>query len=277
MANTNKIQKELEERGYITQISEVIKNGVHLTGIAIKHNPDQRIAPCFYMTEELEDLSAPEAVDIIEHRLASEGSIDVGDVDQLVSKESILSRVVIGVQRSSTQDLIKRSTELEGIEQYLFIRGLNGDDTNWSIKLNPNILRNAGLTEAEVWSAAEKNTFCESEITIESMQEILARMMGIDDVIPEPDIPMYVISNVSKHNGAVQIFNQAAVRKWAEEHGWKKLILIPSSVSEIIVIPADDNNLRLEEMTQMVQEVNATQVSPIEQLSDRAYIIDLAA
>ena len=277
MAVIKEIQNELEERGLITQVSEVIKNGVQLTGITIKCNPDQRIAPCFYMTEELESLPASEAADIIEHRLVSEGSIDVGDVDQLVSRDSILDRVFIGVQRSSTQDLIKRPTELEGIEQYLFIRGSNDGDTNWSIKLNPSILRNAGLTEAEVWSAAEKNTFCESEITIESMQEILARMMGIDDVIPEPDIPMYVISNVSKHNGAVQIFNQTAVRKWAEEHGWKKLILIPSSVSEFLVIPAENNNLRIEEMTALVQEVNATQVSPIEQLSDRAYIIDLAA
>lgn len=277
MAVIKEIQNELEERGLITQVSEVIKNGVQLTGITIKRNPDQRIAPCFYMTEELESLPASEAADIIEHRLVSEGSIDVGDVDQLVSRDSILKKVVIGVQRESTQDLIKRATELDGIEQYLFIRGTSGEDTNWSIKLNPSILRNAGLTEAEVWSAAEKNTFCDSEITIESMQEILARMMGIDDAIPEPDMPMYVISNVRKHNGAVQIFNHNAIRKWAEEHGWKKLVVLPSSISEIIVIPADDNNLRLEEMTAMVQEVNATQVSPIEQLSDKAYIIDLAA
>ncbi len=277
MSKIKEIQNELEERGYLTQVSEVVKNGVQLTGITIKNNPDQRIAPCFYMTEELENLSVAEATDIIEHRLASEGGIDVGDVDQLVSRDSILDRVVIGVQRSSTQDLIKRATELEGIEQYLFIRGTNGEDTNWSIKLNPSILSNAGLTETEVWLAAEKNTFCDREITIESMQEILARMMGIDNAIPEPDMPMYVISNAVRMNGAVQIFNQAAVRKWAEDHGWKKLVMLPSSTHEVIVIPGDDIDSRLEEMTQMVQEVNATQVSPIEQLSDRAYIIDLAA
>jgi len=277
MSKIKEIQNELEERGYLTQVSKVVKNGVQLTGITIKNNPDQRIAPCFYMTEELENLSVAEATDIIEHRLASEGGIDVGDVDQLVSRDSILDRVVIGVQRSSTQDLIKRATELEGIEQYLFIRGTNGEDTNWSIKLNPSILSNAGLTETEVWLAAEKNTFCDREITIESMQEILARMMGIDNAIPEPDMPMYVISNAVRMNGAVQIFNQAAVRKWAEDHGWKKLVMLPSSTHEVIVIPGDDIDSRLEEMTQMVQEVNATQVSPIEQLSDRAYIIDLAA
>ena len=215
MAKIKEVQNELKERGYTTQVSVVIKNGVQLTGITIRHDPDQRIAPCLYMTEELEKLSASEAADIMEHRLESECSIDFGDVDQLVSRDSILDRVVIGVQRSSTQDLIKRSTELDGIEQYLFIRGSNGEDTNWSIKLNTSILRNAGLTEAEVWSTAEQNTFFDSEITIESMQEILARMMGIDDAIPEPVMPMYVISNAVRMKGAVQIFNHAAVRKWA--------------------------------------------------------------
>lgn len=277
MTTIKEIQKELEERGYATQISDVIKNGVHLTGITIRNNPDQKIAPCFYITEDLEKLSTSEAIDIIEHRLASTDSLDLGDVDQLVSRDSILSKVVIGVQRTSSQDLIKRPTNLDGIEQYLFIRGVSGEDTNWSIKLNPSILRNADLTEAEVWSAAENNTFCDSEITIDSMQEILARMIGMNDAIPEPDMPMYVISNALRMSGAVQIFNHAAVRKWAGKHGFKKLVMLPSSTHEVIVIPADDFDSRLEEMTQMVQEVNATQVDPVEQLSDRAYIIDLAA
>ena len=278
MTTAIEIKNELENRGYIAQITDVTKNSVHLTGLTIRQDPDQRIAPNVYLSEDILSLSPSEAADLIEHRVASSKAIDFGDPTELVSRENIITNVVIGLQRTSNQPIIKRASSLDRIDQFLFIRGNSGDDGNWSIKVTQSILDNANLSESEVWTAAEKNTFRDSEITIESMQSILANMLGSEDDQPlTADMPMYVISNRKKINGAVQIFNRNAIRSWASDRGYKRLVMLPSSLHEVIVVPADGFDTRLEDLSIMVQEVNATQVDPVDQLGDHAYIIDLSA
>ena len=89
---------------------------------------------------------------------------------------------------------------------------------------------------------------------------------------------MYVVSNADKNHGSVQILDTAAIRAFAKKHNAKKLIVLPSSLHEmIIVIPADDEELELDRFELMVAEVNATQVAPEEQLSNHAYILHVEA
>ena len=46
--------------------------------------------------------------------------------------------------------------------------------------------------------------------------------------------------------------------------------MIPSSRHEVIVVP-ETSEMRLEDITEMVQTVNANEVQPIDQLADKAY------
>ncbi len=280
MTNAVEIREELLRRGFEdVTISEVTKNSVHLTALSIRKDKNQSIAPCIYITDEIKGLPDAEvACDLIEKRISEKESLDIGDPEQLISHDNILENVMIGAQRSSDQVLVKRPSELEGIEQFLFIRGNNHDGSTWSIKLTPSLMRHADLDIQETWCAAEANTFTESEINIQSMESMLFDMMGTSaEEACTPDMPLYVVTNRSKINGAVQIFNRKAIKAWAQEHGFNKLVMLPSSLHEVIVIPADGYESDLQGFSDMVREVNLTQVDPVDQLSDNAYIIDLAS
>ncbi len=280
MTNALEIKEELLNRGYEeVTISDVTKNSVHLTALSIRKNKDQNIAPCIYVTDEIKELpDATTACDMIVKRISGKETLDIGAPEQLISKEYIMKTIMIGAQRSSDQQLIKRESYLQGIEQFLFIRGFNKDGSSWSIKLTPSIVRHADLDIEEVWRAAEANTFTESEINIQSMHSMLTELMGPHfDGDANPDMNLYVITNKSNLNGAVQIFNSNAIKAWADDHGISKLVMLPSSIHEVIVVPADGYETNLQGFSDMVKDINDTEVDPVDQLSDSAYIIDLAS
>ena len=275
MITINELTKELETRGYIVKMQDVVKNGVRLTGLTLRSTSQERIAPCIYIDRMLEEFSDPvSAADTVENTIASARTIDINP-DGIITRDNILKNAHIALQRASEQELVKRQSALEDIEEYVFIQGDTMPDNIWSVKLLPIHLSMADITEEEAWAAAERNTFNSEEISINTMQSILSELTNMD-VFPDVEVPMYVISNRRKHNGAVQIFNHEAIKKWADEHGFKRLVMLPSSLHEVIVIPADENNIDLEELSNMVQDVNDTQVAPTDQLGDRAYIIDIS-
>ena len=100
-------------------------------------------------------------------------------------------------------------------------------------------------------------------------------MLDATDAVAEADVfPMYVISNHSRQRGASSILNKEMLKQFACEHNCKKLVVLPSSVHECILIPCDDEEIDIESFDNMVQEVNSTQVSPEERLLDRALIVN---
>ena len=110
---------------------------------------------------------------------------------------------------------------------------------------------------------------------VQDMGSVLAEMMGgmPEDMMPmvAEDKMMYVISNEQKVNGAASIIYSDALEKLSEKLG-TDLYILPSSIHETIAISANFGTP--EELAQMVREVNATQVSQEEQLSDHVYKYD---
>lgn len=64
--------------------------------------------------------------------------------------------------------------------------------------------------------------------------------------------------------------------EFGRKYNINKVVVIPSSIHEMLILSADILELeRMEELTKMVQDVNANEVLVREQLSDRAYILDI--
>ncbi len=80
---------------------------------------------------------------------------------------------------------------------------------------------------------------------------------------------MYVLSNVSRLYGASAVLYEGVLEYCYERLGGNFFIL-PSSVHEVILVP-DEGQVTREKLSQMVREVNATQVEEQEQLSDFVY------
>lgn len=62
----------------------------------------------------------------------------------------ILEHLIIALQRSSDESLVKRSCDLDGIEQYLILQG-EKDGSCYTVKVVPIILANVGIDEDQAW------------------------------------------------------------------------------------------------------------------------------
>lgn len=186
--------------------------------------------------------------------------------------EWILEHITIGLQICSDDDIIKSPCDLDGIGQYLFLKG-KLSDTSYSVKITLNILSHAGIDESRTWEKAIENLCADTQIT--SLTKLLSDMSGIPiDAPAEPDINLHVITNFEKYKGAAAVMNRKALRSFAREHHTNMLFVLPSSVHEMMISPFTEKTTAVE-LSAIVNEVNETQVAPEERLTDRAYILCL--
>lgn len=98
-------------------------------------------------------------------------------------------------------------------------------------------------------------------------------IFDLDNIDPETDeMPLYILSNRHKHQGASIIFNKALMHRIAEKIG--SFYILPSSIHEVLIIPTSAGN-DVKELARVVKQVNATEVSPQEILSDNVYEFDI--
>lgn len=102
----------------------------------------------------------------------------------------------------------------------------------------------------------------------------MADLMGADYDASFPKSTIHVITTTTKTKGASAILNREALRNFAKHYRTRELIVLPSSKHEMLIIPFD-GSMKLEDMSAMVKEVNATEVDPKDRLTDRAYLLRL--
>lgn len=265
----------LVAQGYKAEAKETIKNGVVFEGIMIKN--DDTIAPVIYTEQLLRDAEekgkgiSEVVADII--RVYEESRYMEIPVDDLMDRDYFLNNVFIGLQKTSAEFLVKKFTEYDGIEAYLYIRRMKDAGGIYSVKVTPDYLGHTGVDVEEVWKSARKNTFAETEL--KSMASVIADMCGIpEEEVPEMDNSIYVVSNRCKMKGASAILNKDMLSGFAKQHGVSKLVVLPSSIHEMLVLPYDAS-IDMDMMSEMVREVNDTQVLPEERLTDQAYLINV--
>ena len=146
---------------------------------------------------------------------------------------------------------------------------------SWSVRITSSLLEKAQLDVDELWELAMQNTT--ENIRIESMAKVIANIIQsdgfhdeFDDLLP----PLYVISNEEGFRGAAGILNRQVLEQFAEEHNVKKLIILPSSVHECILVPCHDDEIHFADFDDMVRSVNKAEVSDDEVLLNRALVVN---
>ena len=86
-------------------------------------------------------------------------------------------------------------------------------------------------------------------------------------------IPMHIMTNKYQINGASVLLYHGLLDGLAEKLG-TDLYVIPSSIHELIIMPAEDGSLSLSKLSDMVKEINENHVKEEEILSDCAYYYD---
>lgn len=273
MITREMIIEELKNKGYNAIAQSSIKNGVEFEGICIR--TESPISPIIYTEDiirhaEEDGKSLDNVVSNIIDIYEKNKTIDI-NINNFFDKDFVLNHLYIGLQRVSTEELVKRyCTELDGIESYLYIRGEEG---SYSVKLTTQLLEKAGLTEVEAWEKAEANTYAET--TLVSMVKVLCEMMQMEyHEEMEEKTPFFVLSNKGRFNGASAILDKKTLADFGERYHTDKIFAIPSSIHEFLISPYTEE-LNLDDLSSMVNTVNFSEVEPKEQLGSRAYIITL--
>ncbi len=268
MITRNEIIEELNNRGFVAQPTTAIKNGIEKEGITIRKSLDDKVAPTFY-TSDFVNSTYRTATDIADEMLGIYSRCNTEfDLEMFSDKGYILSHIRLGLQARGNEEIVKRASALEDLEEYLYIVG-SRDNESFSVKVKKEMLKNADIAFNIAWSMAEKNSH--EETTIKPLMSIVAGIMGEENICDEL-APIYVVSNKSNFRGASAITDRRALKQLADNIGIHEFVILPSSIHECILVPkTEDTDIRVFE--NMVAEVNSTVVSPEEKLTDRVYTL----
>ena len=149
---------------------------------------------------------------------------------------------------------------------------------NATILIRKDHLRFWNISPTQLFDAAKENTPRLLSYDLRNMNDLMEELLApAHSTLSDPDIkkedaaicPMYVLTNQNNLNGASCILYEHLLEHFADRLCCD-LYILPSSIHEVILIPATSDT-SYQELSQMVQEVNDTQVSPEEILSDHVY------
>ncbi len=270
-ARVSAINSILEENGaeFTAEFVKVWKNNHELEGYTLR-SATHNCSPTIYSGEWLN--ADDESVAAYLMNLYDENAIDF-DIASVLSWEYILKNVKPKLISATNADGLKARNIVTVpfldmlISFYIPISGLPGNAMG-SIQVTEMLLKNADISVEELHSMALKNL--ENDIRVQSMGEILAEMMGNTFDSCGTELPMYVISNVSRVNGAAAILSKNTLKRVGGLLG-EHIAILPSSIHECIAIgyrTEDD----LHSMIEMVRSINATVVDIDDRLTDNVYI-----
>lgn len=144
----------------------------------------------------------------------------------------------------------------------------NAETGNGSILIHNSHLDLWQCTSDELARLAEENTPRIYPLTIFSIGELLpGSFAGTVDIT---SIPMYVMSNKDRVNGAITLRYKNALRSFSEQHN-ADVAILPSSVHEVILLPLN-NDKDFDSLKETVRLINRTQVPQEDFLSDNVYL-----
>lgn len=201
-----------------------------------------------------------------------EASLSMSDLDFLKDKNSILDKIIYKViNRDKNQTLLSNvphTTFLEDSDLVLIYAIVVTDSSNGiaSITITNQLMEHFNLSEQEIYTNAKRNTPELLPPTFQSFQEILTTLMPLVD--EQFEIPMWVLTNRPRVNGASALCYDETLARIGEALDSNYYIL-PSSLHELVIVR--DNEQPCDELKEMVQLINATEVSDEDFLSDTVF------
>lgn len=117
-----------------------------------------------------------------------------------------------------------------------------------------------------VYMGVDENTLYETAMDNDFSVECrsIAEMLGF----PEPEVPMWSMTNKNKYMGANVMLRKDVLKEIAERFG-SDIYILPSSIHDLIAVPAVKANVR--DLQMMVDDINRKEVDYDERLSNNVY------
>ena len=258
------------------EIREVCKNnGITLQGLTIKCE-DANIAPTIYLEQFYEELSQGGEFSEIMSEIAATYENHKKGILPGFSLEELDNGKVFGELVNTERNLhflkdIPSVPVFGGVYSVIFKYQVNVNGVNGSINITDDIASTKGLTTDELYKLALTNKGEQYTPKLESIGSVLSGMLGMDFPVEDGLPGIYVLTNETTFKGAFVIL-RPETQELLKNSFDGDLIVIPSSIHELLLIPSPDN-FDVSAINSMIQEVNRTVVSPQEILGDEYFVL----
>lgn len=262
-------------------VQDIIKNNdTHLDGLTIlsaKYN----LSPTIYLNHYFKQYEAGRSLEEIENDILKVyrencPSSNI-DISFFTDYDKVKSRIIFKlVNYERNRELLSKVPHYRFLDLAIIFNCLVESSPSGSatILIHDHHLDYWGITRDDLYALSQQNTPKLLSYDLRDMTEILKELFS-DECAPSDAIhfkescPMYVLTNRYKLNGSGCILYQNLLRDFANRIK-SDLFILPSSIHEVLIIPVK-NQTTPQELTDMVKDVNSSQLSREEILSDHVY------
>lgn len=279
-----KVNRAVEEKlgpNYHVELKEVRKNnGVLLHGLMILSEANN-VAPTIYLEHFWrayeEGMTFAEVLRRLLEIYGKDAPTKNINMDFFKEFEKVRDRICYRlVAQVGNEEFLKDIPYVEFLDMAVcFFYAYKGEDLGeGSILIHNSHMEMWNCSVAKLMELAGKNTPVLFPWKCCTMEEVLREMLEKDSVdqLQAQDVPMKILSNSRRTNGAVCLIYQGVLEHLSDVYE-SDLYILPSSIHEVILL-SDTGKEKPAELKAMIVQVNRTQVAPEEVLSDSLYRYD---
>lgn len=138
------------------------------------------------------------------------------------------------------------------------------EDKDFKMTITSGLLEQWKITKDELISVAYEN-FAKADYAIISYEDVMEQLLGL-----RIESELCVLLNRSKLRGASGMLRIDLLQELADKKE-SDLLILPSSVNEVLLLAEEDNILDMDSVKKMVEDINRDYVDEEERLSDNIY------
>lgn len=270
----------------VVKIEPIRKNnGIVLDAVLII-NEEKVVLPCIYLnpyyTEYIQgieiDTIVSEIIDTYNVAMMQKERINMETIEILnfdINKEKIFVKLINAQLNEEFLTTIPHERYLDLAVTYCLLCNETEEGIS-SITINSKVFEQWDCSLQELHDIALFNTENMFPVQIESMNDIIHEMTGVDPSILDnggQSPSMYVMTNTRGINGASTLVypNSVAAINKRITGNIDKVLILPSSIHELILVPVAGEEFDCNQLKSMIKEINTTQVMSHEILSNEVY------
>lgn len=277
----------------IEAVNVTKNNGVHLTGLTI-HPKNKKVAPTIYMEPYFNILQSGQSLETVISQITNNCTAALScsetgiDAEAITDFKQVKGRICYKlINRDKNSELLRAAPhrDYHDLAVVYYIQLSQTDNGLATVTITDSLARNWGVDEETLYDLAEINTPKINRGCVTPITDILSSLSGREKdaacksgtydsfdfiSVGNGELEMYVATNQNKTYGAASILYDGLLDAVAKDLG--SFYVLPSSVHELIIIPQTFGNP--EELKQMVNDINGTEVPAEEILSGNCYCYD---
>lgn len=262
-------------------VQDIIKNNdTHLDGLTLL-SANSNLSPTIYLNHYFKQFESGRSLEEIENDILkvyheNRPSSNI-DISFFTDYDKVKSRIIFKlVNYERNRELLSKVPHYRFLDLAIVFNCLVESSPSGSatILIHDHHLDYWGITRDDLYALSQQNTPKLLSYELKDMTEILKELFSGDYEMSDTldfhsSYPMYVLTNRFKLNGSGCILYQNLLRDFANRMK-SDLFILPSSIHEVLIIPVK-NQTTPQELTDMVRDVNSSQLSREEILSDHVY------